>query len=133
MCLFLVSVAIFVINSVCLLFFYFKGGYLLHTTFTHKYVFDYREGDVYACMADVGYLSWFLRSSARWLILFLLTSFLSFASWITGHSYIVYGPLSNGATTVVFESLPTYPDGGRYWYVGKKKKKKGEISPTPNR
>jgi len=65
------------------------GGYMLYTTITHKYVFDYRPGDVYACVADCG--------------------------WITGHSYIVYGPLSNGATTVMFESTPLYPDAGRYW------------------
>jgi len=56
---------------------------------THKYVFDYRPGDIYCCAADVG--------------------------WITGHTYIVYGPLANGATTVMFESTPTYPDAGRYW------------------
>ncbi len=65
------------------------AGYLLYSALTHKYVFDHREGDVYACMADVG--------------------------WITGHSYIVYGPLVNGATTFMFESIPTYPDAGRYW------------------
>jgi acetyl-CoA synthetase len=65
------------------------AGYLLFTALTHKYVFDYREDDVYACVADIG--------------------------WITGHSYVVYGPLANGATTVVFESIPTYPDAGRYW------------------
>lgn len=66
-----------------------QAGYILHTTVTHKYVFDYQEGDVYCCAADVG--------------------------WITGHSYIVYGPLSNGATTMMFESIPLYPDAGRYW------------------
>ena len=65
------------------------GGYLLHVTATHKYIFDIKEEDVYFCAADVG--------------------------WITGHSYVVYGPLSNGATTVMFESIPTYPDAGRYW------------------
>ena len=65
------------------------GGYLLYTALTHQYVFDYREDDVYACVADVG--------------------------WITGHSYVVYGPLVNGATTVMFESTPLYPDPGRYW------------------
>jgi acetyl-CoA synthetase len=65
------------------------GGYLLYTSLTHKYVFDYRDGDIYACVADIG--------------------------WITGHSYVVYGPLANGATTVMFESIPTYPDAGRYW------------------
>lgn len=65
------------------------GGYLTYTSVTHKLVFDYRPGDVYACVADVG--------------------------WITGHSYIVYGPLSNGATTFMFESTPTYPNVSRYW------------------
>jgi acetyl-CoA synthetase len=65
------------------------GGYLLHTALTHRHVFDLRPGDVYACVADIG--------------------------WITGHSYVVYGPLCNGATTVLFESIPTYPDAGRYW------------------
>ena len=65
------------------------AGYLLFAALTHKYVFDYKDGDVYACVADIG--------------------------WITGHSYVVYGPLLNGATTVLFESIPTYPDAGRYW------------------
>ncbi|MBX7144784.1 MAG: acetate--CoA ligase [Oligoflexia bacterium] len=68
-----------------------SGGYLLYTALTHKYVFDYRENDIYFCAADVG--------------------------WVTGHSYIVYGPLANGATTVMFESIPTYPNAGRYWDV----------------
>ena len=67
------------------------GGYLLHASITHKYVFDYQEADIYWCTADVG--------------------------WITGHSYIVYGPLSNGATTVVFEGVPTCPDASRCWQV----------------
>ena len=67
------------------------GGYLVYTSFTHKMVFDYHEGDVYFCAADIG--------------------------WITGHSYIVYGPLSNRAITIMFESIPTYPDFGRYWQV----------------
>jgi len=66
-----------------------SAGYLLWAAFTHHYTFDYHVGEVYACVADIG--------------------------WITGHSYIVYGPLCNGATTVMFESLPTYPDAGRYW------------------
>lgn len=66
-----------------------QAGYLLFSAFTHQTVFDYRRGDVFGCMADVG--------------------------WITGHSYGVYGPLCNGATTVLFESVPTYPDPGRYW------------------
>jgi acetyl-CoA synthetase len=65
------------------------GGYLTYASYTHATVFDLREDDVYACVADVG--------------------------WITGHSYIVYGPLANGATTTMFESVPTYPDAGRYW------------------
>ncbi|MGM0450752.1 MAG: acetate--CoA ligase [Pseudomonadota bacterium] len=63
------------------------GGYLLHTSLTHEYVFDYRPGEVYWCSADVG--------------------------WITGHSYVVYGPLANGGTTMMFEGVPTYPDVGR--------------------
>jgi acetyl-CoA synthetase len=67
------------------------GGYLVYASMTHRHVFDYHEGDIYCCAADVG--------------------------WITGHSYIVYGPLANGATTVMFESIPTYPDAGRYWRV----------------
>jgi len=66
-----------------------SAGYLLYAAMTHKYVFDYREGDIYCCAADVG--------------------------WVTGHSYVVYGPLCNGATTVMFEGIPTYPDAGRYW------------------
>ena len=66
-----------------------QAGYLLYAMMTQKYVFDYRDGDIYACVADVG--------------------------WITGHSYVVYGPLGNGATSVLFESVPTYPDPGRYW------------------
>ncbi len=67
------------------------GGYLLYTAMTHKYVFDYHEGDIYWCTADVG--------------------------WVTGHSYIVYGPLANGATTLMFEGIPTYPDASRFWQV----------------
>ncbi|NBC84309.1 MAG: acetate--CoA ligase [Bacteroidetes bacterium] len=65
------------------------AGYLLYAALTHKYVFDYKPGEVFACVADVG--------------------------WVTGHTYVVYGPLLNGATTVLFESIPTYPDAGRYW------------------
>ena len=68
-----------------------SGGYLLHAAITHKYVFNYKEDDVYWCTADVG--------------------------WITGHSYIVYGPLANGATTLMFEGVPTYPDASRFWQV----------------
>jgi len=67
------------------------GGYMVYTAMTHKMVFDYHPGDIYFCAADIG--------------------------WITGHSYIVYGPLANGATTVMFESIPTYPDAGRYWQI----------------
>lgn len=65
------------------------GGYLLGVATTFKYIFDYHPGDIYGCMADVG--------------------------WITGHSYILYGPMMLGAPTVVFESIPTYPDAGRFW------------------
>ena len=68
-----------------------NAGYLLNASMTHKYVFDYHDGDIYWCTADVG--------------------------WVTGHSYIVYGPLSNGATSLVFEGVPTYPDSGRIWDV----------------
>jgi len=67
------------------------GGYLVYASMTHRLVFDYHPGEVYFCAADVG--------------------------WITGHSYIVYGPLANGATSVMFESIPTYPDAGRYWQI----------------
>jgi len=67
------------------------GGYLLYTAMTHKYIFDYHDGDVYWCTADVG--------------------------WVTGHSYIIYGPLANGATTLMFEGVPTYPDVSRFWQV----------------
>jgi len=65
------------------------GGYMVYAAMTHKLVFDYHPGDIYCCAADIG--------------------------WITGHTYIVYGPLANGATTVMFESTPVYPDAGRYW------------------
>lgn len=68
-----------------------SAGYLLHTALTHELVFDYRPGDIYWCTADVG--------------------------WVTGHSYIVYGPLANGATTLMFEGVPTYPDASRFWDV----------------
>lgn len=67
------------------------GGYLLYAAITHKYVFDYKDGEVYWCTADVG--------------------------WVTGHTYILYGPLCNGATTLMFEGVPNYPDGGRFWQV----------------
>ena len=67
------------------------GGYILYAAMTHKYVFDCHDGDVYWCTADVG--------------------------WVTGHSYVVYGPLANGATTLVFEGIPTYPDASRFWQV----------------
>ncbi|QDP00532.1 acetate--CoA ligase [Thalassotalea sp. PS06] len=67
------------------------GGYILYAAMTHKYVFDYRDGEIYWCTADAG--------------------------WITGHSYIFYGPLANGATTLVFEGVPTYPDASRFWQV----------------
>ena len=68
-----------------------SGGYLVYASMTHQYVFDYQEGDIYWCTADVG--------------------------WITGHSYIVYGPLANGATTLMFEGVPNYPDSSRFWQV----------------
>ncbi|MFN3232981.1 MAG: acetate--CoA ligase [Alphaproteobacteria bacterium] len=68
-----------------------SGGYLVYASMTHQYVFDYHDGDVYWCTADVG--------------------------WVTGHSYIVYGPLANGAQTLVFEGVPTYPDASRFWQV----------------
>ena len=67
------------------------GGYLLHAAITHKYVFDYHDGDIFWCSADVG--------------------------WVTGHTYMVYGPLCNGATSIMFEGIPTYPDAGRFWEV----------------
>ncbi len=67
------------------------GGYITYASFTHKYIIDYHQDDIYFCTADVG--------------------------WITGHSYVVYGPLANGATSVLFESIPTYPDSGRYWQI----------------
>nr|VFK27101.1 MAG: acetyl-coenzyme A synthetase [Candidatus Kentron sp. MB]VFK31401.1 MAG: acetyl-coenzyme A synthetase [Candidatus Kentron sp. MB]VFK75467.1 MAG: acetyl-coenzyme A synthetase [Candidatus Kentron sp. MB] len=67
------------------------GGYLLYAAMTHKYVFDYHDGDIYWCTADVG--------------------------WVTGHTYIVYGPLANGAISIAFEGIPTYPDASRFWQV----------------
>jgi acetyl-CoA synthetase len=67
------------------------GGYLVYASMTHQYIFDYKDGDIYWCTADIG--------------------------WVTGHSYIVYGPLSNGATTLVFEGVPSYPDASRFWQV----------------
>jgi acetyl-CoA synthetase len=70
------------------------GGYLVYAAMTHEIVFDYKEDDVFWCTADVG--------------------------WVTGHSYIVYGPLANGATTVMFEGVPTYPDASRFWQVCEK-------------
>ncbi len=73
-----------------------SGGYLVYAAMTHKYVFDYKDGDIFWCTADVG--------------------------WVTGHSYIVYGPLANGATTLMFEGVPTYPDAGRFWEVCAKHK-----------
>ena len=67
------------------------GGYIVYASFTHEYIFDIRENDIYWCTADVG--------------------------WVTGHSYIVYGPLANGATTLMFEGVPNYPDSSRFWQV----------------
>ncbi len=72
------------------------GGYMVYAAMTHQYVFDYKDGDVYWCTADVG--------------------------WVTGHSYIVYGPLANGATTLMFEGVPTYPTSSRFWQVVEKHK-----------
>lgn len=68
-----------------------QAGYLLHTSLTHKYIFNIKEDDVYWCTADIG--------------------------WITGHSYVVYGPLANGTTSLIFEGIPTYPDFGRFWKI----------------
>jgi acetyl-CoA synthetase len=67
------------------------GGYIVYASMTHQYVFDYHDGDIYWCTADVG--------------------------WVTGHSYILYGPLANGATTLMFEGVPNYPDSSRFWQV----------------
>ena len=72
------------------------AGYLVYTSLTHQYVFDYHDGDVYWCTADIG--------------------------WVTGHSYILYGPLANGATTLMFEGVPNYPDFGRFWDICDKHK-----------
>ncbi|MGB3147170.1 MAG: acetate--CoA ligase, partial [Paracoccaceae bacterium] len=72
------------------------GGYLVYAAMTHQYTFDYHDGDIFWCTADVG--------------------------WVTGHSYIVYGPLANGATTLMFEGVPTWPDAGRFWAVCEKHK-----------
>lgn len=68
-----------------------QAGYLLHVSLSHKYIFDIHDKDIYWCTADIG--------------------------WITGHSYVIYGPLANGATTVMFEGIPTYPDPGRFWQI----------------
>ncbi|KPU82771.1 acetyl-CoA synthetase [Marinosulfonomonas sp. PRT-SC04] len=73
-----------------------SGGYLVYAAMTHQYTFDYHDGDVFWCTADVG--------------------------WVTGHSYIIYGPLANGATTLMFEGVPTYPDASRFWQVIEKHK-----------
>ena len=70
------------------------GGYMVYASMTHQYVFDYHDGDIYWCTADVG--------------------------WITGHSYIIYGPLANGAITLMFEGVPTYPDSSRFWRIVEK-------------
>ena len=68
-----------------------SGGYIVYASMTHQYVFDYKPGEIYWCTADVG--------------------------WVTGHSYILYGPLANGATTLMFEGVPNYPDHSRFWQV----------------
>ena len=70
------------------------AGYLLHCALTHKYIFDVHDDDIYWCTADIG--------------------------WVTGHSYIVYGPLCNGATSLMFEGVPTFPDAGRFWQIVEK-------------
>jgi len=67
------------------------GGYMVYTSMTHQYIFNYKKNDIYWCSADIG--------------------------WVTGHSYIIYGPLSNGATTIMFEGIPTYPDTSRWWQI----------------
>ena len=67
------------------------GGYMVYASMTHQYIFNYKEGDIYWCTADIG--------------------------WVTGHSYIIYGPLANGATTIMFEGVPNYPDASRFWEV----------------
>ena len=72
------------------------GGYLVYASLTHQYVFDYHDDDIYWCTADVG--------------------------WVTGHSYIIYGPLCNGATTVMFEGVPNYPTASRFWEIVDKHK-----------
>lgn len=71
-----------------------QAGYLLHSSLTHKYVFDIKENDLYWCTADIG--------------------------WVTGHSYVIYGPLANGTTTLMFEGIPTYPNPGRFWQIVQK-------------
>ena len=67
------------------------GGYMVYASMTHQYIFDYKKNDIYWCSADIG--------------------------WVTGHSYIIYGPLSNGATTIMFEGIPNYPDVSRWWQI----------------
>ena len=67
------------------------GGYMVYASMTHQYIFNYKPKDIYWCTADIG--------------------------WVTGHSYIIYGPLSNGATTIMFEGIPTYPDNSRWWQI----------------
>ena len=67
------------------------GGYMVYASMTHQYIFDYKANDIYWCTADIG--------------------------WVTGHSYIIYGPLANGATTIMFEGVPNYPDSSRWWQI----------------
>ena len=67
------------------------GGYMVYASMTHQYIFDYKPNDIYWCTADIG--------------------------WVTGHSYIIYGPLANGATTIMFEGVPNYPDNSRWWQI----------------
>ena len=88
------------------------GGYLLYASVTHKYVFDYRPGDIHACVADIGFVASIALFDCK---LALNKKTTMIVRWITGHSYIVYGPLLNGATTIMFEGLPTHPTPSRYW------------------
>ena len=67
------------------------GGYMVYASMTHQYIFDYKPNDIFWCTADIG--------------------------WVTGHSYIIYGPLANGATTIMFEGVPNYPDNSRWWQI----------------
>ena len=76
--------------------FHTTGGYMVYASMTHQYIFNYKKNDIYWCTADIG--------------------------WVTGHSYIIYGPLANGATTIMFEGVPNYPDTSRWWQIVDKHK-----------